>query len=120
METQISEKANNEWVAIREETQEWVQKFSQVLSEGKIESQIVMAPGCNASSCGCKFHLLVSENDVQAAHECIHEHELMLYPEMKESHEWAAQEKCPACGHDISGEVEECGDCGLRFLVEEN
>jgi rRNA maturation endonuclease Nob1 len=120
MKTPVSEEAHEEWVVINEEKQEWVQKLSNVLSENDIPSRIALAPGCSAGQCGCTFLLLVTKNDVQAALDSIDGYYMKLHPEIRESKEWADQDRCPACGHHVGTDARECPDCGLRLIIEES
>ncbi len=119
METSISEETHDEWVVIKEEAQEWVQKLSDMLSGNNIPSRIALAPGCSAGSCGCTFLLLVAQNDVQTALVNIEEYYMELHPEIRESQEWVDQGRCPACGHHVGTDAKECSDCGLLLIIEE-
>lgn len=119
MKTPIQEDTHDEWIAIKEETQEWTQKLSHMLSEKGISSRITLAPGCGAGSCGCTFHLLVAKKDVQAALAGIDEYYMILHPEIKESQDWMDQGRCPACGHHAGTDAKECHDCGLLLIIEE-
>ncbi len=119
METPIPEESHDEWVVIKEEVQEWIQKLSQMLSEKDISSRITLAPGCSAGTCGCSFILLVAKKDVQVALASIDEYYMILHPEIKESQEWIDQGRCPACSHHVGKDAKECPDCGLRLIIEE-
>ncbi len=119
METPIPEEAHDEWVVIKEEVQEWIQKLSHMLSEKDIPSRIALAPGCSAGTCGCTFLLLVGKKNVQAAHVNIDEYYMELHPEIRESQELVDQGRCPACGHHVGTDARECPDCGLRLIIEE-
>jgi hypothetical protein len=118
MKTPFSEEAHDGWVVIKEETQEWIQKLSHMLSTKDITSRITLAPGCGAGTCGCTFLLLVAKKDVQAALASIEEYYMELHPEIKESQEWADQGRCPACGHHVGTDARECSNCGLRLIIE--
>ncbi len=109
----------SDWVVIREEAQDWVQELSMMLTEKGIESSIMLAPGCKSGTCGCKFQLLVAKDDVKNAVASIDEYYIILHPEIKESEEWAAEDKCPACGFDAGAEAKECPDCGLLLIIGE-
>ncbi len=119
METPISEETHDQWVIIKEEAQEWVQKLSDMLSENDIPSRIALAPGCSAGQCGCQFILMVTKKDVQAALVSIDEYYMILHPEIKESQEWVNQGRCPACGHHVGTDARKCSDCGLLLIIEE-
>lgn len=119
MGTQVSEGNVDEWVAIKEEKQDWVQELFHMLARKGIESRIEVAPGCGAGSCGCKFHLLVTKINVPTALTAIDEYFAILHPEIIESQEWAEQDKCPACGHDSGKDAKVCPDCGLKLIIEE-
>ncbi|ODS34336.1 MAG: hypothetical protein SCARUB_00467 [Candidatus Scalindua rubra] len=119
MKTPISEEAHEEWVVIKEDMQEWIEELSHMLSEKGISSRIALAPGCSAGTCGCRFILLVIKKDVQAALVSIDEYYMILHPEIKESQEWVAQGRCPACGHHVGTDARVCPDCGLRLIIEE-
>jgi len=113
------EEAYDEWVAIKEETQEWIKELADMLSENGIPSRLKLAPGCSAGTCGCKFHLLVAKVDVQAALDRIDEYYMEVHPELRESQEWAEQDRCPACGHHVGKDAKECSDCGLLLIIDE-
>jgi rubrerythrin len=93
METPIPEEAHDEWVVIKEEVQEWIQKLSHMLSEKDIPSRIALAS--------------------------IDEYYMELHPEIRESQELVDQGRCPACGHHVGTDARECPDCGLRLIIEE-
>ncbi len=118
METPASEEAHDEWVVIKEDMTDWIQELSNMLSEKDIASRIALAPGCSAGTCGCRYLLLVTQNDVQAALDNIEEHYMLLHPEIRESQEWVDQGKCPACGHHVGDDAKECPDCGLMLIVD--
>ena len=119
MKASNTEEAHDEWVAIREEEQGWIQELSHMLLKEGIHSNITLAPGCSAGSCGCKFRLLVEKKDVKLAISKIDEYYIKLHPELEESEEWASQGKCPACGHQLNDDAKECSDCGLTLIFEE-
>ncbi len=119
METPEREKDHDEWVAIKEETQEWVKELADMLSENGIPSRLMLAPGCSAGTCGCKFRLLVAKEDVQVALDRIDEYYMTVHPELRESQEWAEQDRCPACGHHVGKDAKECSDCGLLLIIDE-
>ncbi len=118
MGTPNSEETHAEWVAVKEGDQDWIKELADMLTENDIPSSITLAPGCSAGTCGCRFILLVAEKDVQAAHENIEEYYMTVHPELRESQEWAEQDKCPACGHDVGKDAKECPDCGLLLIIE--
>ncbi|MCF6149671.1 MAG: hypothetical protein E3K37_13540 [Candidatus Kuenenia sp.] len=109
---------NNEWIAIREDGKEGIRELSNVLSGADIESRVTIAPGCSTGKCGCKYLLLVTRKDAQAAHACIEEFHVGKYPEIKTSQEWEAEGKCPACGYCVGEDAKECPDCGLLLIIE--
>ncbi|MDR4509284.1 MAG: hypothetical protein MRJ65_13835 [Candidatus Brocadiaceae bacterium] len=119
MKTQILEEAHEEWVVIKEDMKDWIQELSHMLSENDICSRITLAPGCNTGKCGSKFILLVTKKDVHAALAHIEEYYMELHPEIRESQEWVAQGRCPACGCHVGADARECSDCGLLFIIEE-
>ncbi len=118
METPNREEAHDEWVAIKEETQEWIKELADMLSEKGIPSGITLAPGCSAGTCGCKFHLMVAKENVQEALANIDEYYMITHPELRESREWADQDRCPACGHHVGKDAKECSDCGYFLLLK--
>lgn len=118
METQNSEEAHVEWVAVKEDTQDWIKELSDMLSAKGIPSGVTLAPGCSAGTCGCRFILMVAENDAETAHGYIDEYYGIVHPEIRESQEWADQGRCPACGHHVGKEAKECSDCGLTLIFE--
>ncbi len=118
MGTPNREEAYDEWVAIKEETQEWSKELADMLSENGIPSRLMLAPGCSAGTCGCKFHLLVAKENVQEALANIDEYYMTVHPELRESQEWADQDRCPACGHHVGKDAKECPDCGLLLIIE--
>ncbi len=118
METPNREEAHDEWVAIKEETQEWIKELADMLSEKGIPSGITLVPGCSAGTCGCKFHLMVAKENVQEALANIDEYYMITHPELRESREWADQDRCPACGHHVGKDAKECSDCGLLLIIE--
>jgi hypothetical protein len=119
METPNREEAYDEWVAIKEETQEWSKELADMLSENGIPSRLTLAPGCSAGTCGCKFRLLVTKENVQEALDRIDEYYMTVHPELRESQEWADQDRCPACGHHVGKDAKECTDCGLLLIIDE-
>ena len=119
MGTPNREEAYDEWVAIKEETQEWIKELADMLSEKGIPSGITLAPGCSAGTCGCKFHLMVAKENVQEALANIDEYYMITHPELRESQEWAEQDRCPACGHHVGKDAKECSDCGLLLIIDE-
>jgi hypothetical protein len=118
METPNPEEGRVEGVAVKEGDQDWIKELADMLTEKGIANGITLAPGCSAGTCGCRFILLVAEKDVRAAHENIEEYYMIVHPELRESQEWAAQDKCPACGHDVGKDAKECPDCGLLLIIE--
>ncbi len=119
MGTPNREEAHDEWVAIKEETQEWIKELADMLSENGIPSRLTLAPGCSAGTCGCKFRLLVTKEDVQTALDRIDKYYMTVHPELRESQEWADQDRCPACGHHVGKDAKECSDCGLLLIIDE-
>ena len=119
MEAPNSEETHEEWVAIREDTQELIKELSDMLSENDIPSGITLAPGCSAGTCGCRFILLVSRENAQDALDSIDEYYMTVHPELRESKEWADQDRCPACGHHVGKDAKECSDCGLLLIIDE-
>ncbi len=119
MKNPAPEENHDEWIAIKEEGQEWTRKLASMLSEKGIPSRITLAPGCSTGTCGCRFILLVAKNDVEAALDSIDEYYMELHPEIRESNEWAAEDRCPACGHHVGKDARECSDCGLLLIIEE-
>ena len=118
METPNSEDAHVEWVAVKEGDQDWIKELADMLTENDIPSSITLVPGCSAGTCGCKFILLVAKKNVQAAHDSIEEYYMTVHPELRESKEWADQDRCPACGHHVGKDAKECSDCGLLLIIE--
>lgn len=107
-----------EWVAVKEGDQDWMKELADMLTGKGIPAGMTLAPGCSAGTCGCRFIILVAEKDVQAAHDNIEEYYMAIHPELRESQEWADQDKCPACGHDVGQDAKECPDCGLLLIIE--
>ncbi|MCP5003354.1 MAG: hypothetical protein GY941_05290 [Planctomycetes bacterium] len=118
MKTPESEENSEEWVVIREDTQDWTTELADMLTEKEIPTLLTLAPGCSAGSCGCKFHLMVTRENVQEALENIDEYYLITHPELRVSKEWEDQDRCPACGHHVGKNAKECPDCGLLLIVE--
>ncbi len=118
METSDLEEGKVEWVAVKEGDQDWIKELADMLTGNGIVSGITIAPGCSAGTCGCRFILLVAEKDVEAASDHIDEHYVTMHPEHRESEEWADQDRCPACGHDVGKDAKECPDCGLLLIIE--
>jgi len=122
METPNSEEAQAEWVAVKEGDQDWMKELADMLTENGIASGMTLAPGCSAGTCGCRFILLVAEKDVKDAHDHIDDHideyYMTVHPELRESQEWADQDRCPACGHEVGKDAKECPDCGLLLIIE--
>ncbi len=118
MTAQLSDETHGDWVPVKEDSQSLIKELSDMLLERGVESRIALAPGCQAGTCSCRFHLLVHKNDSQAALENIDEYYMELHPEMRDSHEWAAQDKCPACGFDVEENAKECADCGITLIVD--
>ncbi len=119
METPDRKKDHDEWVAIKEDTQDWIKELADMLSENGIPSRLMLAPGCSAGTCGCKFRLLVAKDDIQVALDRIDEYYMTVHPELRESQEWADQDRCPACGHHVGKDAKECSDCGLLLIIDE-
>ena len=119
MNTSNSEELHDEWVVIKEDMTEWIQELSNMLTEDNIPSRIALAPGCSAGSCGCRYLLLVTQKDIEAALASVEEHYMKLHPEIRESNEWVEQDRCPACGHHVGADAKECSDCGLMLIIEE-
>ena len=118
METPNPEESYAEWVAVKEGDQDWMKELADMLTENGIPTGMTLAPGCSAGTCGCRFIVLVAEKDVQTAHDYIEEYYMTVHPELRESQEWADQDKCPACGHDVGKDARECPDCGLLLIIE--
>lgn len=119
METPISEKNNEEWVLVKDDTTDWIQELADMLTENNIPLRVTLAPGCSAGQCGCRHLLHVAKEDAQTALVCIEEYYMTLHPEIRESQEWADQGRCPACGHHAGADAKECPDCGLLLIIEE-
>ena len=118
METPNPKEDHAEWVAVKEGDQDWMKELADMLTENGIPAGMTLAPGCSAGTCGCKFIVLVAEKDVRVAHGYIEEYYMTVHPELRESQEWADQDKCPACGHDVGKDAKECPDCGLLLIIE--
>jgi len=118
METPDSEEDQVEWVAVKEGDQDWMKELADMLTENGIASGMTLAPGCSAGTCGCRFILLVAEKDVKDAQDHIDEYYMTVHPELRESQEWADQDRCPACGHEVGKDAKECPDCGLLLIIE--
>jgi len=93
METQNSEEDQVEWVSVKEGDQDWMKELADMLTENGIASGMTLAPGCSAGTCGCRFILLVAEKDVKDAHDHINEYYMTVHPELRESQEWADQDR---------------------------
>ena len=119
METPNREEAYSEWAAVKEGDQDWIKELADMLTENGIASGMTLAPGCSAGTCGCRFILLVAEKDVQEALANIDEYYMAVHPELRESKEWADQDRCPACGHHVGKDAKECPDCGLLLIIDE-
>ena len=118
MGTPDSEEGQVEWVAVKEGDQDWIKELADMLTENGIGAGVTLAPGCTAGTCGCRFILLVAEKDVEIAQDHIDEYYRTMHPEHRESEEWAEQDRCPACGHDVGKDAKECPDCGLVLFFE--
>ncbi len=120
MERDVSKDAHGEWVVIKEDLQDWIKELSHMLQEKGIPSRISLTPGCSAGKCGSTYLLLVTQEKVQIALDTIEEYYMVLHPEIRESQEWVAQGRCPACGHHTGADARECPDCGLMLIIEES
>ncbi len=118
MKTPNSEENIVEWVAIKEDTQDWTKELADMLTEKGIPSLLTLAPGCSAGTCGCKFHLMVAKENVQDALKNVDEYYIITHPELQESKELEDQDRCPACGYDVGKDAKECSDCGLLLIIE--
>ncbi|GJQ60199.1 MAG: hypothetical protein D8M57_03275 [Candidatus Scalindua sp. AMX11] len=110
---------DGEWVIIKDDLQEWIKELSSMLQEKGIPSRIALTPGCSAGKCGSTYLLLVTKENARIALENIEEYYMVLHPEIRESQEWVAQGRCPACGHHVGVDARECSDCGLMLIREE-
>ncbi len=118
MKTPSSEENLEEWVVIREDTQDWTKELADMLTEKGVPTLLKLAPGCSAGTCGCKFQLMVPKENLQEALENVDEYYIITHPELKESKEWEDQDRCPACGHHVGKDAMECPDCGLLLIIE--
>jgi len=119
MKAPNSEENLEEWVAIKEDTQDWTKELADMLTEMGVPTLLKLAPGCSAGTCGCKFQIMVARENVQDALAHIDEHYMITHPELRVSKEWADQDRCPACGHHVGKDAKECPDCGLLLIIED-
>ncbi|MDD5773451.1 MAG: hypothetical protein PHX78_08330 [bacterium] len=106
-------------VAVREGDSGWIREIFIVLVKADIPCAISQDDGCGKGCCGDKSMLLVSEKDMEKAHEKIEEYCMKKYPELKTSNEMISKGKCPACGSPVETGAVECPDCGLILLIIE-
>ena len=55
MKTPSSEENIEEWVAIKEDTQDWTKELADMLAEKGIPTLLKLAPGCSAGTCGLQI-----------------------------------------------------------------
>ena len=107
-----------EAVVLREGTASWLKEIRKALREKKIASHISLSPGCSPGGCNTECVLVVARSDAERADGIIHDYFKKTHPELA-SQEVGGEDQCPACGHPVAPEDEECPDCGLSLKFEE-
>jgi hypothetical protein len=116
---QCMEKAFENPVVVREGSPKWMDELYNNLIDSGIPCGVNTESGCKKSCCGDTYRLVVSAQDAEKAHLCIEEYCREVHPELKVSHEWMGEGKCPACGTPVAADAVECHDCGLTLLIIE-
>ena len=113
----LMEQAVENAAVVREGDLKWLGELYNVLIDAGIPCTVASDAGCNKGCCGDTCRLIVSEEDLEKAEECVAEYYRKIHPELQASHELASQGKCPACGSPVGDSDTECSDCGLMLVI---
>jgi uncharacterized OB-fold protein len=114
----LIEKAFENAVVVREGDLKWLEELHDVLINAGIPCTVASDTECKGR-CGDNWLLITSKEDHERAKERIEQYFVEMHPEMLVSNELASQGKCPACGFPVAAGADECPDCGLAFVLEE-
>jgi uncharacterized OB-fold protein len=118
METQVGE-PTGEGVAVRQGSQGFVNELSILLTARGIANAVRPIDDCGPGKCASTYALMVEKGREQDAVETIEAYYREQHPELALSDERVAQDKCPACGFYVGPDAQECRDCGLPLVIEE-
>ena len=114
--------AGGEIVPVKEGSGPWLKELRLVLFDAGIESCISLSPGCKPGNCGSSSLLFIAKKDYEVAEKCMKDYYLSTHPESSDLNDLSDEneDNCPACGHHAPHGVEECPDCGLALVFDEN
>jgi uncharacterized OB-fold protein len=115
----LAEQAVSDSVVVRKGDPKWIDELRNVLINSGIPCAIDTEDGCNKRCCGGEWRLMVDKEDLEKAQSRIEDYFREIHPEAKVSSDLESQGKCPACGYSLSPDAEECPDCGLQFVIDE-
>ncbi len=91
-------------------------ELSGVLTSSGIQSSIVPGP---QGMCSTDKALVVRAEDAENAMDIVTEYWKRVHPELAQALDDADAGLCPACGADTSSNPNECSDCGLTLVIQE-